>query len=100
MRGWNGSNRLVDKLIESYESDTISDKNLAYAWGVYDIVGDSLRIEKWYSTDFFAKYRSEIYYGKILDSVTIKLDGYSSGGSIFSFYSLNIKPDSTNNFIK
>jgi hypothetical protein len=95
--------------------------DVVYAWGVFKIKGDSLKIESWMSGEFGEKYRAGIWNGRILNDSTYVLNNYPTTINgypfvldemgkrslrkpyfwldTFRFVKLSVKPDSTCPFI-
>lgn len=88
-----------------------------YWWGVYNIRNDSLKLERWVSTDYY--YPTLLSAGKILNDTTLlwksgefgkdwkgdvsfskKHQKLSERVDTLRFVKLEAKPDSTNNWIK
>lgn len=71
-------------------------------WGVFDIQGDTIDMAHWRVMDYSIEYNRLEIQGKILDSETIVIEkgwGFENE-TVFHFYPLKNKPDSTNRFIK
>ncbi|WP_041627302.1 hypothetical protein [Owenweeksia hongkongensis] len=95
--GFWGNSAGLEDLIESINNgDFDRYKDLPYIWGVYNVTGDSLTVEKWLSTGSL-KYPSYRYNAKILNDTTLLFDLPLFGK--MHFFPLEIKPDSTNAFI-
>jgi len=97
-----GDNRIPSDCI-NYWKEYLNNKNnnyndVPYWWGIYQIRGDSLLFESWYSTDYY--YPTISYSGKVIDDTTIIINYESSILDTFKFVEFSPKPDSTNKFIK
>lgn len=94
-----------EKNIESVErqfSKMVHSENIhktSYAWGLFEVVGDSIRIEHWESREW-AAYGITKYSGVILNDSSLLLNHPVVGLDTFHFHPLSVKPDSTNKFIK
>ena len=73
--------------------------DLAYSWGLFEIIKDSIRIEHWEAREW-GVYRTTKYNGILLNDSTLLLNHPVVGRDTFYFHYLPIKPDSTNKFIK
>jgi hypothetical protein len=76
---------------------------IPWAWGLYRITPDSIKIEKWYPSG--ADYVSQVSHGIITNDTTFTIFPPKTGENdfiidgVFHFLQLKAKPDSTNNFI-
>jgi hypothetical protein len=76
---------------------------MPWAWGLYRITADSIKIEKWYPAG--GDYVSQVSYGIITNDTTYAILPPKIGENdfiidgVFHFLKLKSKPDSTNNFI-
>jgi hypothetical protein len=67
--------------------------NKPYYWGVFTITNNKINIEYWLNAD--GCICPNAHNGLVINDSTLILDT-----NTFNFYSLSIKPDSTNRFIK
>ena len=95
-----------DKRNIDYVTRTFTDSNytkndykIPFVWGVFEIQGNNIRIEKWHSKEW-AAYGITKYSGIVLNDSTLLLDHPVVGRDTFYFHYLPVKPDSTNKFIK
>ncbi len=83
---------------------TIEDRK--FKWGVYQIIGDEIKIERWYPSD--RPYKTFLERGEIINDTTFRITTFSkpdgSGAEVrdelYQFKALTPKPDSTNTFIE
>jgi hypothetical protein len=98
----------MDKYILENNNSTIL-KDSKYAWGVFNIVGNIIKIEEWEPT--MCGYPVRLSTGTILNDSTYIITQYSlrTGSKtnttndvkmIYHFRKFNPKPDSTNSYVK
>lgn len=105
----------VEHSLRAIDSTFLDEKWLEYSknrhdwWGIYQIEGNSIKIEKLYHSNawFFHAY---IRSGKILNDTTFIINSVERSGKpwtkeekilrVYHFRHFSIKPDSTNRFIK
>lgn len=100
-----GSTGLNLNAIEELYFNKSFNKNvyiLPYCWGIFNIQGNQINIEKWTSTDAFAPYKTTKFSGQVLNDTTLIINHPASsiGSDTFYFHQFMYKPDSTNKFIK
>ena len=106
MGGYESSLEKMDYYIEQefFNKSYASKKQY---WGVFTIMGETIRFERYYITDDIRK-RSYIREGTISNDSTFHIIvSYRSDGSerkerdeIYRFRQFVLKPDSTNNYVK
>ena len=85
-------------------------KALAYSWGVFQVNGDSVKFEKWVSSDAFGGYPTVKYTGKVLNNKSILINTPVIYSMIkkpkefitdtLYYYPFDMIPDNSNKFIK
>lgn len=78
-------------------------RDLQYTWGVYQVDGNGITIERWLPGTG-GPYPTQLLEGDIIDDETIRISGlrgteYEDEVDEFKFRALSPKPDSTNTFI-
>ena len=87
------SKNLMDKeLIKLYQA-------VPYAWGLFQLDGQRLKINTWLSFELGA-YLVSKKVGSIVNDSTLLIVQPNIGIDTFHFHFLPVKPDSTNKFIK
>ncbi|MDZ7878996.1 MAG: hypothetical protein U5L45_15040 [Saprospiraceae bacterium] len=72
---------------------------IPYAWGLFQVNGQRLKINKWSSLELGA-YLVSKKVGSIVNDSTLLIVQPKIGIDTFCFHYLAVKPDSTNSFIK
>ncbi len=88
-----------------FVSDDIASDLGKYNYGVFQIIGDDIMIEKWVYLS--GRRRVLMLSGKIMNDTTFVLDKSENTNTgnvfqmdkLFHFHAMSHKPDSTNNFI-
>jgi hypothetical protein len=81
-------------------------KNNKLYWGAFNIVGDSIFVERWYPSErpYWAYRQSGIILNDSTYQLTkiVRVDGSEESeiNEVFHFKQFSPKPDSTNNFIR
>lgn len=114
LHGFNEKYELgIDSLDRKLSSSSIIDNNdyekeVRYIWGLYQIKGDSITIERYAVPIFGERYQTYVGKGVIINNQRFVLthvrfikDGREKAiRDTFNFRPLPVKPDSTNNFIQ
>lgn len=95
--------RLIDSTITDFKFIE-SLKNIQYGWGVFKVSANNISIEEWLPGNG-GPYPTQLYNGTILNDSTIFIAGlrgtkYQDKLDTFRFRYLEMKPDSTNAFIR
>ena len=67
-------------------------------WGIYNVVNDSINIEKW-EPSLHCGADKVSGKGWVLNDSTIVVELYPSYEEVYHFYPLDVKPDSTNEYL-
>lgn len=105
--GSSNSNKSDFKNFENVVNAQKEINNVKEYWGLYEIVGDEIRFERYYPSSGGPK-PAYIRSGKILNDTTFIItqsmrsdgSGVQSKNETYNFRKFSPKPDSTNNFIK